>query len=112
MKINRKTVMLWINNYNNNYNNNQNVNRKVGSGRLRKTDKEQDNNIIDIINDDNDKSLIDIKNSLNEKNINLSLSTIYRCLIENNFIYKFPITKPLLTDNHKKNWNGLKNIII
>ena len=99
MNINRKTVMKWINNYQKN----NDIKRKEGSGRKKITSLKVDELIIDIIKKDNDLSVKEIKNILEEDNdIILSYSTIYRRLIDNNFIYKFPIKKPLLTDEHKK----------
>ena len=114
MNINRKTVMNWINNYEKN----DNVDRKKGSGRKRITSNEDDICIVDIIENNNDLCLSDIKNILKENDINVSIETIRRRLIENEYVYKFPIKKPLLTENHKKrlewciensnrNWNNI-----
>jgi transposase len=98
MHINRNTVMYWIHNYDKN----RDIKRKEGSGRKRKTSIEGDNDIIDIIQDNDDLSLVDIKNTLEENNIMISISTIYRRLIENDYVYKFPIKKPFLIEEHKK----------
>ena len=107
--INRKTVMLWINSYSKN----NNIERKKGSGRKKITSIDEDDYIIDIIENNNDFSLSDIKNTLNEENIILSISTIHRRLLENEYVYKFPIKKPLLTDDHKKkDWSGQLKIKI
>ena len=109
MNINRKTVMLWINNYEKN----NSIERKIGSGRKKITTIDEDNYVIDIIENNNDFSLSDIKNTLEEENIILSIPTIYRRLIENEYVYKFPIKKPLLTDDHKKkDWIGQLKIQI
>ncbi len=98
MEINRNTVMFWINNYAKN----NNIERKIGSGRQKITSIDEEEYIIDIIEDNNDFTLADIKDILNEEDITLSTSTIRRRLIENEYVYKFPIKKPLLTDDHKK----------
>jgi transposase len=98
MKINRKTVMLWINTYAKN----KNVRRKEGSGNSRITTIDDDDIILDIIRNDDEKTLTEIKNLLEEQNIFVSITTIYRRLIENEYSYKFPIKKPFLTDDHKK----------
>ena len=98
MKINRNTVMFWINKYQKD----KNINRKKGSGRKEKTSINEDNRIIDIIEKNNDLSLIDIKNILEDSYIFISKQTIYRRLIGNEYIHKFPIKNPFLTEDHKK----------
>jgi transposase len=108
MKINRKTVMNWINNYEQ-YGN---IERKKESGGKRKTSIENDHDIINIVKENNDLSLTDIKNTLESENIKISVSTVYRRLIENDYVYKFPIKKPFLTEEHKKKrleW-AIKNV--
>lgn len=99
MEINRKTVMKWINNYEKN----NNIQRKKGSGRKHITSLEDNKIIINVIKMDNDLSVREIKNILEKKGIIISHSTIHRILTDNDFIYKFPIKKPLLTEKHKKN---------
>ena len=96
--INRKTVMNWINTYEKT----GNIKRKIGSGRKNITMPSEDEIIINIVKEDNDLSIKDIKNMLEEYNIIVSNTTIYRRLINNDFVYKFPIKKPLLTDIHKE----------
>ena len=99
MKINRITVMKWIKNYGKN----KNIERKEGSGRKKITSFNDDNFIIELVKKDNDVSIKDIKNKLEDNNILISKSTIHRRLIENDYSYKFPIKKPFLTENHRKN---------
>lgn len=99
MNINRKTVMKWINSYEKN----NNIERKEGSGRKKITLREDDEFIIDVIKKDNDLSIGEIKNILKENDIMVSKSTVRRRLIDNNFVYKFPIKKPFLTEKHKEN---------
>ena len=98
MNINRKTVMTWINKFQKD----NNIERKEGSGRKRKTSDSEDSYIINIIDRNNELSLMDVKNNLKEQNIIISIPTIHRRLIENDYVYKFPIKKPLLTEDHKK----------
>jgi transposase len=98
MDINRKTVMKWINNYARN----KNIERKKGSGRKKITSSEEDKSIFDTAKKNNDLSIVEIKNILEEKDIIISVTTVYRRLINENFSYKFPIKKPFLTDDHKK----------
>ena len=98
MKINRKTVMAWINKFQKD----NNIERKKGSGRKKKTSDSEDACIMDIINKNNELALMDIKDNLEEKNIIISIPTIHRRLIENDYVYKLPIKKPLLTEEYKK----------
>ena len=98
MEINRKTVMLWIRNYEIN----KNVDRKEGAGRKKITSIDDDN-IVNLIKENDDLTIKEIKNILEEENnIMISSSTVRRRLLDNNFSYRFPIKKPLLTENHKK----------
>ena len=99
IKINRKSVMKWINNYQL-Y---ENISRKKGSGRKKITSFIDNENIISIIKENNDLTIREITNMAEKININVSKSTIHRILINNDFIYKFPFKKPLLTETHKKN---------
>jgi len=109
MKINRKTVMLWINNYEKN----KNIKRKEGSGRKKVTSSDDEKYIIKIINNNNNLSLFEIQNILEDDDIIISTATIYRRLIENGYQYKLPIIKPFLSDDHKKkDWNGQLKILI
>ena len=81
---------------------------KKDSGRERKTSNNDDNIIVDMIENNDDLSLFDIKNELEKYNILISTPTIYRRLIENKYVYKFPTKKPFLTEDHKKkDYNGL-----
>lgn len=54
-------------------------------------------NIQNLINKDKTISSIEIKKNLEDKNITISKNTVINVLHELNFIYKFPISKPLLT---------------
>jgi transposase len=98
MNINRKTVMAWINKFQKD----NTIERKKGSGRKRKTSDSEDEYIMDIINENNELALIDIKNNLEEADIMISIPTIHRRLIENDYVYKLPVKKPLLTEDYKK----------
>ena len=97
LNINRKTVETWINRYNLE----KNVNRKEGSGRPKKTSIYEDNKIINIIKSDKRATCKKIKKELENENIILSESTIANRLNNNGFIYKKPVCKPLLSDEHK-----------
>ncbi len=99
MNINRKTVMKWINRYRNT----NTVKRKKGSGGRKVTSNAEDKIIIDLINKDNDLSINELKTILEGNDIYTSYSTIYKRLIDNNYIHKFPIKKPVLTEIHRKN---------
>ena len=98
MKINRTTVLRWIRNYEKN----NNIQRKSGSGRNKITSIENDNLIVEIVKKDNDLSIKEIKNKLEENGIIISKTTIHRKLLDNDFSYRFPTKKPLLTEDHKK----------
>jgi transposase len=99
MNINRKTVMKWLNHYEKT----KNINRTEGSGGKNKFSFEIDEYIMKIIKTDNDLSIREIKDVLEEKNIMISKSTVHNKLIDNDFIYKDPIKKPLLTKQHREN---------
>ncbi len=73
MGINRKSVLKWIRKYKKD----QNINRKKGSGRKRKTNKEDDKKIFtEIINENPIITTDEIKDKLKERNINLGTTTI------------------------------------
>jgi len=67
-----------------------------------KTSEETDDFIINLIENNDNLCLTDIKNILEDNDIILSMETIRSRLIENNYVYKSPIKKPLLTEAHKK----------
>jgi len=99
MKINRKGVLKWIKRYKKD----KSINRHEGSGRKRKTNKEDDKKIfIEIINENPNITTEEIKDKLKEKNIDLGTTTIKDRLKENEFIYCKVVEKPLLTSNHKQ----------
>jgi len=115
MKINRKTVMKWINKYKKD----KTVNRQIGSGRKRKTSKREDNEISKLMKQNKFYTSGEIKIILSEKNINVSEDTIIRRLHEMNYSYKNPIKKPLMsinainnrylwaTENQKTEWENV-----
>ena len=72
MNINRKGALKWINRYKNE----NSIKRKQGSGRKRKTNKNDDIQIIDEIKGNPNVTTYEIQNKLQEKNINLSTATI------------------------------------
>ena len=96
--VNRNTVIRW----DQQYKKDQTITRRKGSGRKKMTSPEGDNMIIDIIKTDNDLSANDIKTILEDQDIDISVATVQRRLAGNGFLYKFPISKPLLTDDQKK----------
>ena len=57
LKINRSTVKTWIDRYNEQ----NNINRKIGSGRPRKTNKEDDKIIVECFKKDKYQSTAEIK---------------------------------------------------
>ena len=99
LKINRKAVMRWINRYIDT----GSIDRKSGSGRKRKTTKKQDNVIIKELQKNNNMlTATEIKNKIKNKKIIVSKNTIINRLHEYGYIYKIPISKPLMTDKHKE----------
>lgn len=101
-QVSKSTIYRIINKYNTT----KSVERIKDSGRkfgINKTNK-----IIKIIEENNNLSTNDIsKILLSKHNIKCSKSAVHRNLINNGFIYRTPITKPLLTDEHKncrENW--------
>lgn len=103
MNINAKAVTRWLNRYKNT----DSIKRKPGSGRRKKTSKEEDNEIISKIDNNNVHTIKDIQKILSEKSIDISKSTIRRRLNENDIIYTNPTRKPLLTARHRElrlNW--------
>lgn len=107
--------MRWINRYNET----KTIKRKIGSGRKGITSLEKDKIIIDKVSNNNDITIANIQKEIINENINISVGTIYNRIIENDFKYKFPITKPLLTESRKEkrlewakkyknqNWNNI-----
>jgi transposase len=99
MNINRKAITRW----NNRYTKTGSINRLRGSGRKRKTTHEEDLIVLNNIPTFNKVITIDdIKNNLIKDNINLSNTSIINRLKENDYIYRNPIKKPLLTTKHKQ----------
>jgi transposase len=94
MAVSTNTVSFWVNRF---IANGSTTNIKK-SGRKRKTTKEQDKLIIDDIKSNERLALNDITKS-NKHDI--SKSTIYRRLKENDFIYGNYSKKPYLSDKHK-----------
>jgi transposase len=97
MKISKTTVVLWIKRYEQE----KNIKRKKGYGRNRKTSKEDDKFIIELISNNKLSSATDIKNNFNDI-INISKGTIINRLHECNYQYKNPKMKPFLTEDQKK----------
>src|SRR5437870_12061150 len=97
MDINIKTVYLWLGRYAIDHT----VERLLGSGRKKLTNK-QENIIIEEIRNDNLLTSEDIKENIKERNVVVSDKTIRNVLKRNNYVYKNPSSKPLLTDDHKK----------
>lgn len=93
MKINRKTVILWLKRYIET----NNLERKK-TIRSKKTTKEEDNMIINIIEKNEKFNLQKIKNQLNDNNIVISKTTIWRRLINNNYVNGNYLNKPKLTE--------------
>ena len=99
MQINRKTVYRWLNRYSKT----DNMKRHEGSGRKPNDIDDKDLIIIDEIKKNNNTTIREIKNVFDDKNIKISIGTIHNKLVKNDFVYKNPINKPLLTNQHKIN---------
>ena len=99
MRINKDTVRIWLKRYREN----NNIKRKNGSGRKKKTTTKEDQIIINKITENKSLTAEDIKSCIKNNNIIISKRTIIYRLHENGFVYKKPINKPLLTENHKIN---------
>lgn len=70
------------------------------SGRKRKTSKEQDEMIVDLMEKNLDSSVNEIQPILKKQGIELSNSTINRRIKEAGLWYGRPLSKPLLSERH------------
>jgi transposase len=98
MNINKNTVTKWIHKYVKD----KNIDRNKGSGRLKKTNNEQDNEIINEIKTNKLLTAPDIKENVEEKRIEISVRTVINRLNAYGFSYRKPKEKPLLTEKHKQ----------
>lgn len=96
--VSRQTIYNIVNNYKKN----KTIERKKGSGR--KKDENTKEKIIDIIKKDKNLSINQISAILFKKyKIKKSKTSVYEYLIDNDYVNKKSIKKPLLTQNHKCN---------
>jgi len=98
LNINKKTVSYWLTKIIDL----NTVERKPRANIKKKTTKEEDKQIIDMVKNNNKLSLVEINGLLKDNEIYISIMTISRRLKEYNFIYAYPINKPKLTEKHKK----------
>ena len=99
MHINRKTVMLWSQRKNET----GSIDRKKGSGRPRITDADEDKKIVEIIKEQKENINIDnVQKNLKEHEIIISNDTLYRRFKENDYVYRYPNIKPILSEKHKQ----------
>lgn len=97
--INLKTVSHWIKRYEET----NNIQEKHKIGRKRKTTKEQDEIIIDIIKNKEKNFIIDdVKNEINQLSIYLCNNTIINRMKEYGFYSCYPFKKPYLSELHKQ----------
>lgn len=99
MCINKNTVTKWIHKYAKD----NNVDRNEGSGRLKKTNNEQDTEIINEIKNNKLMTAPDVKEEIEKKQINVSVKTVINRLNKYGFSYRKPKEKPFLSDEHKQN---------
>jgi len=99
MTINKNTVCKWINKYATD----KNVKRTLGPERQRKTSLEQDAIIVNELKTNEFASALDIQKSIESKGIHVSRRTVINRLHSNNYDYKLPRTRFMLTDTHKAN---------
>jgi transposase len=98
MNIDRNTVAKWIQKYDKD----KDVKNKTGAGRHKKTNEEEDDEIINEIKKNNRATAKNIKQNLEGKGIKISTKTIINRLNEKDFSYKKPQEKPFLSEDHKK----------
>jgi transposase len=73
------------------------------SGRRRATTPKQDKNILSLADEEMLATSSDIKDRLKKKGTKISQTTIWRRLHEAGGKYNLPMSKPLLTEDHRKN---------
>lgn len=96
--IDKSTVKVWIQRYEDT----GDVQNLEGRGRKRKTSAEEDNGIIELFQDDEEMTLTRAKEKLKKRRIEVSTNTIFRRLKERGFTLRVPLSKPLLTFDHRK----------
>ncbi len=99
LKINIKTVYSVINKYEKNHN----VDREKGSDRKKKLSLDQEKIVLNEIKTNKLLTSTDINDNVKEKDntINVSDRTIRNIFNNNEMHYKYPKSKPLLTNEHK-----------
>lgn len=99
VKCDKKTVKYWLERWD--------VSKDLSdlerSGRPRVTSADDDQQIIQLANKETFTTSHDIKKNLEAKGIEVSESTIIRRLHEASAKFNLPISKPLLTEQHRLN---------
>jgi hypothetical protein len=75
---------------------------KPGRGRNYKTDEKDEKKIFAAAESSSESSLSHLSNILKDQGVNVSPMTIQRRLHEADFFYGSPLSKPLLTEDHRK----------
>ena len=93
----KSTVQYWFNRCKES----KNLSDMKGPGRPRATSKKVDRRIYKLASSDNIATAGDIQSILKRQNIGISQETIRRRLKEAEDKFSLPISKPLLTENHR-----------
>lgn len=98
VKCSRDTVSHWINRWKET----KDLSDKPKTGRPRSTTDKEDKKILKLAEKDESLTCSDIQSKIEQKGINISSETVRRRIKEVKGKYNAPISKPLLTDDHRK----------
>jgi transposase len=98
VKCDRKAVKYWLDRYKES----KDLTDLPRSGRPRATAPKQDKSIVSLANKETFATTRDIKNRLKRKGVDISQETIRRRLNEAGEKFGPPMSKPLLSENHRK----------
>ncbi|CAF0792472.1 unnamed protein product [Rotaria sordida] len=101
MKCHKTTVKRWLNRWTQT----KDLSNLQKKGRSRVTTSEEDQMIVELVQEDMDEGITseDIQQELRRQGTNISRSTIQNRLLEAGFKFSRPLSKPLLTQQHRRN---------
>jgi len=99
VKCDKKAVKYWLDRWKES----KDLTDLPRSGRSRSTTPKQDEQIVSLANKETFATSRDIQNRLKRKRVHVSQDTIRRRLHEAVGKFSPPMSKPLLTEDHRKN---------
>jgi transposase len=98
VKCDKNAVKYWLNRWKDT----KDLATLPRSGRSRKTTPKQDKKILSLANEEMFATTSDIEDRLKKKRPKISRTTVWRRLREARAKYDLPMSKPLLTEDHRK----------